>query len=292
MIRPVAFGLALLAVSATGAFAADVVVHDAKSQPESLTVAPDGAVIAGSASSPFVYRVKKGASAAEVFVDASKEPAGTFFLGQLADGASNTLWTCLLTPVPNTTPAQRHTSLVGYDLGSGKETSRWALPGDNTTCNDFAFGPDKALYITDTGTGRIYRQAAGSTTPALFFEHRLLQGVDGITFLDGVMYVNNVVYSKLYRVPVDAAGKPGAPVDIWMDMPVRGPDGVRAGGGKLYQAENGSGRIDALTITGDTAHVTVLKSGLVTPTGVEYANGEVWFTERGTGKIGSMPAPK
>ena len=292
MIRATALALALLAACAQGAMAADIVVHDAKSQPESLTVAPDGSVIAGSANSPYVYRIKKGAQTAEVFVDASAEGPGTFFFGQLADAGTNTLWTCQLTPVPGTTPTQRHTTLRGFDLATGKEKLRWPLPGDNTTCNDFSVGPDKALYITDTGAGKIYRLAPGATSATLFFEHRLLQGVDGITFLDGVMYVNNVVFNKLYRIPVDAAGKPGAPVDIWMDMPVRGPDGVRAGGGKLYQAENGSGRIDALTITGDTAHVTVLKSGLVTPTGVEPVGGEVWFTERGTGKVGSVPAPK
>jgi streptogramin lyase len=292
MIRATCLGLALLAACAQGAVAADLLVHDAKSQPESLTVAPDGSVIAGSASSPYVYRIKKGAQTAEVFVDASAEGPGTFFFGQLADAGTNTLWTCQLTPVPGVTPVARHTTLRGFDLATGKEKLRWPLPGDNTTCNDFSVGPDKALYITDTGNGKIYRLAPGATSATLFFEHRVLQGVDGITFLDGVMYVNNVVFNKLYRIPVDASGKPGAPVDIWMDMPVRGPDGVRAGGGKLYQAENGSGRIDALTITGDTAHVTVLKSGLVTPTGVEPVGGEVWFTERGTGKVGSVPAPK
>ena len=292
MIRAACLGLILLAACAEGAAAADILVHDAKSQPESLTVAPDGSVIAGSASSPYVYRIKKGAPAAEVFVDASAEGPGTFFLGQLADPGTGTLWTCQLTPVPGVTPAARRSSLRGFDLATGKEKLRWPLPGDNTTCNDFAVGPDKALYITDTANAKIYRLAPGASSATLFFENRVLSGVDGITFLDGVLYVNNVVFNKLYRIPVDAAGKPGAPVDIWMDMPVKGPDGVRAGGGKLYQAENGSGRIDALTITGDTAHVTVLKSGLVTPTGVEPVGGEVWFTERGTGKVGSVPAPK
>ena len=36
-------------------------------------------------------------------------------------------------------------------------------------------------------------------------------GVDGITFLDGTLYVNNVIFNKLYRIPVDANGKPGRP---------------------------------------------------------------------------------
>jgi sugar lactone lactonase YvrE len=87
----------------------------------------------------------------------------------------------------------------------------------------------------------------------------------GITFLNGTLYVNNVIFNKLYRIPVDAAGKPGRPVDIWMDQPVKGPDGMRAANGKLYVAENGSGKISAITINGDKASVTVIKEGLTTP---------------------------
>jgi len=120
----------------------------------------------------------------------------------------------------------------------------------------------------------------------------VLTGIDGITFLDGVLYVNNVWFNKLYRIPVDAAGKAGTPVDIWMDAPVKGPDGMRAAGGKLFLAENGAGKIDALTIKGDIAHVTVLKDGLNAPTGVEPAGDILWFTERGAGKVWSVSLPK
>jgi len=292
MIRMVAYALALLGVSAEAATPAQILIHDGKSQPESLTVAPDGAVIAGSAGSPYVYVVKKGATAAQILVDASGEGAGTFFFGQLADAATGTLWTCQLTPVPGTTPAARHTILRGFDLKTGKEKLRWALPGDNNVCNDFSVGPDKALYISDTSNGRIYRLAPGAQSAELFLEHRVLTGIDGITFLDGVLYVNNVWFNKLYRIPVDASGKAGTPVDIWMDAPVKGPDGMRAAGGKLFLAENGAGKIDALTIRGDIAHVTVLRDGLNTPTGVEPAGDTLWFTERGAGKVWSIPVPK
>src|ERR1700678_2114145 len=117
MSRNTAIALVILAFSASApaALGAEIVIHDEKSQPESLTVAPDGSVIAGSASSAYVYRVKKGATTADVFVDASAEGPGTFFFGQLADPATNTLWTCQLTPVPGVTPVARHTSLRGFD---------------------------------------------------------------------------------------------------------------------------------------------------------------------------------
>lgn len=290
--RSVVFGIAVCVGLAQAAAAAEILIANAQSQPESMTVAPGGVLIVGSASSPYVYRVRPGATTAEKFIDASAQPAGTFFFGMLADAATNTLWACQLTPLPNTNPVQRHTALRGFDLTSGAPKLRWNLPGENTTCNDFAIGPDKALYITDTAMGRIYRLAPGATAAELYLENRVLYGVDGITFLDGTLYVNNVFFNKLYRIPVDASGKPETPVDIWMDQPVSGPDGMRAADGRLYLAENGSGKIAYLTIHGDKASVTEIKDGLKTPTGVQPAGDTLWFTERGAGKVWSVPMPK
>src|SRR5580700_7256051 len=238
-VRRLAACVALLMGLAQAASAAEVLIVDAKSQPESLTVAPGGIVIVGSASTPFVYKVRPGSTTAEKFVDASAEGAGTFFFGMLADASSNTLWTCQLTPVPGTKPVQRHTALRGFDLETGAPKSRWNLPGDNSTCNDFSVGPDKALYISDTANSRIYKLPAGAAAAELFLEDRALYGIDGITFLNGTLYVNNVFSNNLYRIPVDTAGKAGQPVDIWMDQPVKGPDGMRAANGKLLLAENG-----------------------------------------------------
>ncbi|AEU34460.1 SMP-30/gluconolactonase/LRE family protein [Granulicella mallensis] len=290
--RRLAVCATLFAGLAQAASAAEILISDAKSQPESLTIAPGGILFVGSASTPFVYKVRPGSTAAEKFVDASAEGAGTFFFGMLADAANNMLWTCQLTPVPDTKPVQRHTALRGFDLSSGAPKLRWNLPGDNTTCNDLSVGPDKALYLTDTANGKIFKLPAGASAAELFLEHRVLMGVDGITFLDGTLYVNNVVFNKLYRIPVDASGKPGQPVDIWMDQPVKGPDGMRAANGKLFVAENGSGQIDVLTINGDKASVTVLKDGLKTPTAVEPVGDTLWIAERGAGKALSIPMPK
>ena len=292
MIRSTVAALSALLLCSTAAFAADILIKDEKSSPESLTLAPNGDLIVGSASTPFVYRIKKGSTTPEVFVDASAEGKGTFFFGQLADAANNTVWTCQLTPVEGTNPVQRHTALRGFDLKTGKEKLRWNLPGDNTTCNDFSIGPDKALYIADTGNAKIYRLAPGAKAAELWLEHRNLTGIDGITFLDGVLYVNSVFFNKLWRVPVDASGKPGTPVDIWTDAPIKGPDGMRAANGKIFMSENGAGKIDAVTITGDTAHITVLKDGLKVPTAAEPAGDIIWINERGIGKVESIPMPK
>jgi sugar lactone lactonase YvrE len=291
--RRFAVCVALLTGFAQAASAAEILIVDEKSSPESLTMAPGGILFVGSASTPFVYKVRSGSTTPEKFVDASAEGPGTFFYGMLADAATKTLWTCQLTPVGDTRPVKRHTALRGFDLSTGAQKLRWDLPGENSACNDFSVGPDKALYITDTSNAKIYKLPAGASSAELFLEDStLLRGIDGITFLDGTLYVNSVSMSKIYRIPVDAAGKAGQPVEISLDQPIKGPDGMRAAKGKLLVAENGSGKISVITVNGDKAGVTVIKEGLKTPTGIEPDGDTIWITERGAGKVWSIPMPK
>src|SRR4051794_12671207 len=197
-----AISFAALIAASTPAFATTILIKDAKSQPESLAAAPDGTLIVGSASTPYVYKIKPGSTTPEVFIDASAEGPGTFFFGQMVDG--NTVWSCMLTPVPGTTPAQRHSALIGSDLRTGARKLRWNLPGDNSTCNDMAVGPDKALYISDTGNAKIFRLAPGAQSAEPWLDNRLVTGIDGLTFFNGVLYYNSVFFNNLYRVPVDA----------------------------------------------------------------------------------------
>src|SRR5271163_4656174 len=117
--RRLAVCIALSVGLAQAASGAEILIVDAKSQPESLTVAPGGTLFVGSASTPFVYKVRPGSTTPEKFVDASAEGPGTFFFGMLADAATKTSWTCQLTPVPDTTPVQRHTALRSFNLESG-----------------------------------------------------------------------------------------------------------------------------------------------------------------------------
>jgi len=269
-----------------------ILVGDAKSQPESLTLAPGGILIVGSASSPFIYKVRPGSRRAEVFIDASSEGSGTYFLGMLADAATNTLWACEIIEKPGTTPANTLSVLRSFDLTTGSAKLRWQLPGESNLCNDFSIAPDKALYISDTVNGRIYRLPADNINGELFVEDPALNGIDGITFLNGTLYVNNLFANKLYRIPIDNAGKAGQPVNIWLDRPIKRPDGMRASNGRLLLAESGSGQISVVSVNGDMARVTTIKQGLVAPTGVEPAGTTIWIAERGTGRVRSIPMPK
>jgi streptogramin lyase len=278
----------LCAFLAAAASAATVSVPE-KSQPESITIAPNGDLILGSASSPKIYRSKKGSDKAAVFIDVGADGGGSF-LGVLADAPANTLWACQIYTTPPGGGA--HSALRAFDLKTGAAKFRWDLPGEKNLCNDFVVGPDKALYVSDTLAGKIWRLKPGAAAPEVFSEDRSLYGIDGITFIGDTLYENNVIFNKLYRVPMDAAGNAGKPVDIWMDKPVRGPDGMRAANGKLFLTENGAGKVDAVTVSGDTATITVLQEGLATPTAIEPSGDTLWFGERGGDRARSMPLPK
>jgi sugar lactone lactonase YvrE len=286
-----ATGLSALFIWACPALAepGPVVTTDPQSQPESVTVAPDGALILSSASKPVIYRAAKGATKAEVFIDASSEGPVTF-LGVLADSGTNTLWACQIMRVPNS--KDRRSVLRSFDLTTRAPKFRWALPGDVNLCNDFTIGPDRALYVSDTLGSRIFRVQPGAQEAELLIQDRTFDGIDGITFLDGVLYANNVISNNLYRIPLDASGKASAPVQIWPNRPIKGPDGMRAARGKLFLAENKNGRASMVTIDGDQASVTTLLDGLTMPTAIEPAGDTLWVGDRANDKAVSIALPK
>jgi sugar lactone lactonase YvrE len=288
VIRSFTCAAGLCALLAPAAEAATVSVP-AKSQPESITVAPNGDLILGSASNPRIYRARKGSGKAEVFINAGAD-GDVSFLGVLADAPTHTLWACEIHEAPPGGAVR--SALRGFDLETGVGKFRWELPGEKNLCNDFVIGPDKALYVSDTFGAKIWRLEPGASVPELFSDDRTLYGIDGITFIGDSLYENNVIFGKLYRVPMDAGGKAGKPVDIWIDTLVKGPDGMRAAHGKLFVAENVSGRIDMITVNGDTAHVTVLQEGLATPTAIEPSGDTLWYGERSGDLAHSMPLPK
>jgi hypothetical protein len=283
--------LAALLLSSSAALAdLTVTTVDNNAGPESITAAPDGGLILGSANTPAIYRSAKGVTEAKKFIDASADGAVTF-LGVLSDKATNTLWACELKAAPD--GKGRLSTLVGYDLKTGKGKSRWALPGASNVCNDMSVGPDKALYISDTGNGRIYHLKPGSTDAELVLEDKAdLGGIDGLTFLNGVLYANNVQAGTIWRVPLDSSGKAGTPVQIKLDVPLKGPDGMRAFGNALFVAENRNQRASMITIDGDNGHVVMVLGGLATPTAIEPVGNILWVGDRIRDNATAIAMPK
>jgi len=67
-----------------------------------------------------------------------------------------------------------------FDKRSGKPLATVSLEKEAKFLNDAAVGPDGAIYLTDTGTNKVFRVADGKATVALDFKD--LQGPNGITW--------------------------------------------------------------------------------------------------------------
>lgn len=286
------FLVALLAFAAPALAQQTIAPSDPRGNPESLSVGPDGTVYLGSATAPVVYRAKKGAATAELFIDL--RPGGSAFtLGILADPAASTLWVCEVLTMDRSAPILRPTTVLrSFDLATGAAKGRYPLAGANNLCNDMTIAPDRSLYVADTINSQILRLAPGSDKLETVLQSASLFGVDGIAFLNGVLYVNTIWSNGLWRVPIDAAGKAGPPVYIYPSEPLAAPDGMRAAGNRLIVGNGANGKVQALAIEGDRATVTTLASGLAAPTGVAPLGDVVWVAERSGNKATSVPLPK
>jgi len=258
-----------------------VTVADRDVFPESITALPDGTVILGGMLQPWIYRAKPGAAIAERWIDL--RGVGSAAWGVLPDQRTNTLYACTVAfplPAKITPPVkERHSTLRAFDLTTGAVKGAWALQGDTNACNDITVAPDGTVYVSDLANGEIQRLKKGAAAMDVWLKTPELANVDGIVFNGPTLYVSNVSTSKIYRIPVNADGSGGMPVEVTLSQPIKGPDGVRAWNGKLYVAENGANQISELTLKGDTATVTVLGTGYQTATGVAPAGDTVWVGE-------------
>jgi hypothetical protein len=271
----------------------EITPADAKANPESIAMGPDGSMYLGAQAGPMVYRARPGAATADLFIDLRADKS-QFVLGVFADAQDKTLWVCEIGELDRSTPLLkgRNTVLRGFDLASGAPKARYPLPGDTNLCNDVTFGADHSLYLSDTSNGKILRLRPGAREFETVIQDGGLYGVDGITFLNGVLYVNTVWSNNLYRIPLDASGKAGRPQQLLVSQLLVAPDGMRAANGRLFLAENAAGKVDMVTIQGDRAIVTTIKSGLNAPTAVEPVGNTLWIGDRGASKAIAMPMPK
>ena len=287
-MRIISAALVAMAVSVTPALAqTSVSASVANAQPESMAVGPDGTVYLGSQLDARIYRARPGQAVAEPFID--MRPSA-FVLGVLADGGSNTLWACEIVSMDRSSPLLKAvTALRSFDLTTGAPKTRIPLAEATNLCNDFVVGPDKALYLADTTNAKILRLRPGATALETVIQSAALFGVDGLTFLNGVLYVNTVWAGNLYRIPMDATGKASNPVQIHAPRVLRSPDGMRAHNGKIYLAESGNGTVSAITIANDVATFTTLKSDLSGPCAVEPHGNVVWAVERPAHRVTAIP---
>jgi hypothetical protein len=258
-----------------------VTIDDTQVFPESITVLTDGAVIFGSARKPFIYRSAPGASRAERWIEV-KGAGEVSTSGVLADPPTHTLWVCVMeqTEAPAAGPPAGHTSLRAYDLGSGQPKGSYPLPDARNLCNDIAIGPDHSVYASDSFNARIMRLAPGAHALSTWLEDKkLLDNVNGLTFLGADFYANTTFTNHIYRIAIRPDGSAGALTDLKLSQPINVPDGMRAYRGRIYLAEPREGRVSQIVVHGDAATITVLKRGYESPTAISPMAGVVWVGE-------------
>ncbi len=288
------FALAALGLMAAPALAqTSVSPVTPQSRPENMAVGPDGTLYIGSQLDARVYRARAGQATAEQFLDlrAAANPAA-FILGVYADARSSTLYVCEMRSLGRGSPLLKGDGVMrSYELATGKPKLTIPLPEAGNICNDFTTGPDGSIYLADTSNAQIFRLRPGATTLEKVIQHSALYGVDGITFLDGVLYVNTVWAGNLYRVPLDATGKASAPVQIHTPRVLQSPDGMRAHNGRIYLAESGNGTVSYFTVKNDVATFTTVATGLNGPCAVEPHGNVVWAVERPADRVTALKIP-
>lgn len=265
----IAAALAALAAAAPAhAQRGDIRIADTEVFPESVTSTADGTIYAGSIKGN-VYRAAPGDTAALPWITTDESNGILTILGVFADEASGTLWLC---SVPNFFGPERSegvSSLMAFDLESGRQQGVYPFPPPASACNDIAVGPGGATYATDTPNGRIFRLAPGADELELYGEDASLVGIDGIAFgEDGALYVNNVRTNEILRVERNRRGDMTGLATLTVSHELGGPDGFRhIEGNRFLQAEGTIGRVGIVTIEGDSATLEVLTDELASTPG-------------------------
>lgn len=275
---------------ATAAVAADDVrIDDVHVYPESLSADRAGRLYIGSVKG-VVFRTAPQGDLAEPWIRPDADNGILSLLGVLVDERAHTLWACS-SPMPfRVPPAVGTSALLAFDLATGKIKARYEFPAPASACNDITIARDGTAYATDTPNSRIFALKRGAKALSLYAQDAKLKGVDGIAFAgDGTLYVNNVQANTMLRIDRKADGAFAGLTELALSQPVKGPDGLRLlSGNRFLQAEGGSGKITLVTIAGDKATITDLRTGLDSSPGVTLARGRAYAVE---GKIQYLFAP-
>jgi len=271
-----------LVASVCGLHAADraeITFADARIFPESLTSTKNGDLYFGSLGQDAVYRAKSKDSQATVWIK-PKSNGLTTVLGVFADEKAGVLWVCTsASGGRNGAPYVGETALKAFNLKDASFKASYAFPG-NGLCNDIAVAKDGTVYATDTTQGRVLRLKKGASALDVWTaDPMLLAGADGLALLaDGNLYVNSVTQSTLLRIDANKDGSAGTITKLETSRPLMGPDGMRSVGSKTMLLVEG-GRLDEVTIDGNTAQIKVLKEGMTGITAVTLTGGTAYVAE-------------
>lgn len=259
--------------------------------PESITSDAAGNLYTGS-NAGTIYRVRRGAKQAQPWIGPDATNGIHSLFGVYADDKANRLWACAIPNLFGTPRESGPSALKAFDLATGAFKASYPLPTDKpAACNDIAVARDSTVYATETLSGRLFVLRPGAKALAVFADSPDLAGVDGIAIAgDGTLYVNNVRKQLFQRVERKADGSYAGLTSLELSDRLNGPDGLRSlGGDRFLQGEGAGGRVAIITVSGDAATVTPLRTGLDGSVGVTRFGQVAYAIE---GKIGYLVDPK
>ena len=253
--------------------------------PESISSSKDGTLYVSSLASGGITRIEPHSSEAKVWIEPGAFGTHSTF-GVLVDENAGLLWVCsndLSARGMAVGTPEGVSALFAFDLKTGVGRISVPFPSKPSTCNDITIGPDGAAYVTNTAAPQVLRLAKGAKELEVWFTEPSLQpekggGLDGLAFgPDGNLYVNTVGPGELYRIDVKR-GKATKLTRLTPSRPLFHTDGMRRYG-KDFLLIEGQGRLDLMTVHGDSASVETLKDGYTTPTGVTSVGRTAWLSE-------------
>lgn len=285
--RTTRVGLALLTLH-TAAVAAQspITLPGDRVFPENLSSDQAGNIYVGNLGMGGVYRIKANSTVAEGWIEPGAY-GSSGVLGVLADERSNTLWVCSnnLTGLGVTIPGDTVSTLKGFDLKTGQGKISVPLPTTPSLCNDIAIGPDGSAFVSNSSSPEVLRLAPGARSFEIWFTDPALQlpagqyGFDGLAFgEDGNLYINRYDPADLYRIEVQG-GEAGRVTKLSPSRPLAGTDAIRLLGGNSFLMVEGIGKLDRMTVKGDSAIVETLKAGFDIPTSATLVGNTIWVSE-------------
>jgi hypothetical protein len=281
---------------ATPALPPEIIIPGQNVYPESLTSSADGAIFIGSIAARSIFRVKAGAALAGVWVQPDAEDTLGIY-GVLADDRTHTLWACYAS-IPHQRWRLMHAASVlqAFDLRSGAVKARYELPSSGAFCNDIAVAVNGTVYATDSNNMEIVRLGVGSSKLEVWSGGGAFgpKGglLDGISILADRVFVNTLGSGKVFAVTIAADGTPAKILEMKLQRPIDGPDGMRAfGADGLLLVESRGGRLLAAKIRGDTLSFTTLKQGFPDgPVAVTRVGGSAYVLEGRLASLYGSPA--
>ncbi|MEU1720550.1 hypothetical protein [Nonomuraea sp. NPDC005692] len=261
--------LTLVATPAQAAALRPIVVQPYGDLTEGVTVAPDGTIYVGLLTKGEIRKVDSTGTDSLL----AALPIGEGKLNGLATDRRGNVYAALNSGEAATNGIWRITSY-------GEAKLYAALPIG--FANGLAFGPDHALYVTDTTNSVVYRVADGKA--AVWAKSSLLVGSDGtgangIAWRSGAFYVAVSDEGQIVRIPYGKGGKAGVPTVYVKDAKLAGADGVAFDvRGQLY-VPSYTGNTLSIVRTG--GGVEVLTDKLDSPASLAFDGKALYFVNIG-----------